>query len=88
MINEAHKKNFETLRRAFVLGQVALADCTDQATGEPVVLIVAVGQEGEDVVLSPLAQMIDGNPYDLFSPPTTEETHDRRKDGDAHDSGE
>lgn len=68
----AHKGNFETLRKAFANGDVALMECTLNATGEKVAVICAVHTESGEYVFTPMAQFFNGNPYDLLSPPTKE----------------
>jgi hypothetical protein len=67
---DGYKANFETLKRAFLNGDVAITQCREKATGRDVAVLVAVYREGEEVVLSPLAQMFDSNPYDLLMSPT------------------
>ncbi len=65
----AHKKNFETLKRAFQDGQVTLMDCIDKATGEHVAVICAMNPEGKEINFVPFARFFNGNPYDqLISP--------------------
>ncbi len=71
-----HQANFETLRRAFADGQVALMDCILLATGEHVAVIAAVGEDdsnpyaGKQFVFTPFAMFFNGNPYELLLPPT------------------
>lgn len=81
MIPERHKHNFETLQRAGENGHLALLECADAATGEPVFTIVAVQTTpslvigGEpDYTFVPLARMFDGNPYEAVIPPQLEKT--------------
>lgn len=91
----AHANNFETLRRAFAAGDVALMEVQIVATGERVACICAVektygepkaitdttrtgrtrtrvGQELEQCNFVPFALMLNGNPYELLSPPLPE----------------
>lgn len=69
-IPKGYKANFETLKRAFKNGDVALMECTDKVTGKPVYVICTVGRENSEYVMSPVAKMFDGNPYDELNPPT------------------
>lgn len=62
-------KNFDTLLCAASDGNLALMECTDAVTGEPQYVICAVGLEGTDYVFTPFGHLVDGNPYDAYSPP-------------------
>lgn len=66
----AHKKNFETLSRAFSQGNVALMDCTENATGEHVAAICVVTFDGKQYQFTPFAKFFNGNPFELLTPPT------------------
>lgn len=70
---EHHRKNFETLSRAFAEGSVALVDCTDMATGEQVPTICAVEFDGQTYTLKPFAKLFTGNPYEELLPPAAGE---------------
>jgi len=72
-IAEHNRANFETLLKAFENGDIALLDVEDKATGESKAAIVAIGKDGEDFTFTPLAIMIEGNPFELFNPPNSEE---------------
>lgn len=65
-----HHNNFATLRRAWEGNNVALMECRRRSDGADVALICAVGREGDDYVFTPLAEMVNGNPYDMYDPPT------------------
>lgn len=66
----AHKKNFDTLIKAFRRGDVCLMECTIKATGERVAVICAAQElEGGVVEFVPFAVMPNGNPYELLDPP-------------------
>lgn len=69
-IVQQHKQNFETLKRAFLAGQVCLMDCTLQATGEHVAVICAVSPQGDRMEFTPFAMFFNGNPYELLNPPS------------------
>lgn len=68
----AHKKNFETLQRAFAVNAVALMEVEIAATGERVAAICAVQKQGGGVEFVPFAVMPNGNPYELLRPPLPE----------------
>lgn len=68
-IADGHKTNFETLKRAAANGDLALLECTDAKTGQPVVALCAVGRDKEEYFFTPLARFFDGNPYEELAPP-------------------
>ena len=74
MIAKGYKTNFDTLCRAIRHGDVALMECNDAKTGQPVVVVCAVQTEGGSFEMIPIAKMFDGNPYEELIPPTVEET--------------
>lgn len=61
--------NFETLKKAFKENSVALVECKDKKTGEYVAVVCAVGQDGEELVISPFAKFFADNPYEEVDPP-------------------
>lgn len=69
MIKPGYKANFNTLQRAMDAREVALLECTDKATGRPIIALCAVDYDGEMFSFVPLAKMFDGNPYDELDPP-------------------
>jgi hypothetical protein len=70
MIALGYQRNFETLKRAVRNGDVMLAECTDVATGKPVITLCAVTRHRNgDVSAIPLAKFFDGNPYEELAPP-------------------
>lgn len=77
-IPEGVKSNFETLRRAFRNGDVALMECTDKTTSTPIYVVCAVQvdraeeHENEDDTtfnLIPFAVM-DHELFHKVTPPT------------------
>lgn len=72
MIAEGHKANFETLKQAAEDGNLAIMDCQDKETGKQVIVICAVGFDGDEYTMVPLAKMFDGDPYEELNPPGTE----------------
>lgn len=63
------QKNFETLKRAFADGSVALMECTEKETGEYVAVICAVRKDGEVMEMVPFARFAKENPYEEWVPP-------------------
>lgn len=66
-IGEAYKLNFETLKCASQAGNLALVSAVRLEDKKPVVLVCAVSASFQ---ITPLAVMIDGNPYEMFRDPT------------------
>lgn len=67
-IAKGHKANFKTLQLACKNGDLALMECTDITTGEPVITICVVNLDYGEYVFTPVAKMFDGNPYDEVNP--------------------
>lgn len=69
---DGHRKNFNTLRRAWRDGALALVSAirTDAAR-TPVALICAM-QRNPDKTITPVpfAEMVNGNPFELYHDPT------------------
>lgn len=72
MIQEGYKKNFQTLLRAAGNDDACIMECTDKASGKPVIVVCAVVQDpnSNEYIITPLAKMFDGNPYEEVLPPT------------------
>ena len=70
-IAKGYTANFKTLATAFEENDVCLLECTDRATGKPVVVICATEWHGDECQFIPFAKMFDGNPYDELDPPHT-----------------
>jgi len=68
-LNEAEKANFETLQGAFEDGNVALLETTRIDDGSRAVLLCAIGYVDEEYLFTPFAEMVDGNPYEIYTPP-------------------
>lgn len=70
-LRKGDKANFETLLRAAKNQDLCLVSSLRVADGADVALVCASGMnEDGKVVLSPLAVMVEGNPYELFQDPT------------------
>lgn len=69
---DGHRKNFQTLRRAWKDGAVALVSAVRaDAACQPVALICAM-QRNPDRTITPVpfAEMVNGNPFELYHDPT------------------
>lgn len=71
---EHHKANFETLTLAFERGHAAIMECTRRSDGKVVALLCAVGLGEEGLhTFTPLAEMVGGNPFEMYDPPPSTE---------------
>jgi len=68
-IAQGYKDNFNTLLRAASNEDLCIMECIDKGTGKPVTVVCASYEEGDEIVMVPLAKMFDGNPYDELEPP-------------------
>ena len=68
-IGKADRANFATLLDAVANGDLAAVASVRKSDGKPVTLVCAVSWDGEEYALSPLAVMVEGNPYDDFEAP-------------------
>ena len=69
-LSTGHKRNFNTLRRAFRTRNAALMECQSVATGETAAVICAVNRLADGTFeFVPFATMFPGNPYEAVSPP-------------------
>lgn len=72
-LTDSERNNFQTLLRAAEYGDLALVE-TDLVVDIPkqsVAALVAIGQDGEESVMTPFAIMLPGNPYEMLGDPTT-----------------
>lgn len=86
MVNDQHKANIETLQLAFDLGDTALVECQRIADGATVVMLCAVGRDGNEYAITPFAEMVEGNPFDLYLPPDPNGGFDDTGAGPPHSS--
>ena len=68
-IKDHDKENFKTLTRAFENNDVCLVDVQRKSDGKQVAAICAVSFVDGEYHITPLAIMIDGNPFEDFEPP-------------------
>ncbi len=67
---QAHVANFNTMLKAAANKDLALIQCTDAKTGEPVATICMVNQDAEgNVEFQPVAKMFNTNPFEELLPP-------------------
>jgi Family of unknown function (DUF6117) len=65
-----HVANFKPLLKAARNEDLALIQCTDSATGDPVATICMVNQDAEgNVDFVPIAKLFNTNPYEELLPP-------------------
>jgi hypothetical protein len=70
-VNIGHKRNFNTLRRAFLAGNAVLMECQSTATGKPVAVICAANRLADGGIdFVPFATMFGANPYTAVNPPS------------------
>ena len=69
-IKPGYITNFHTMLRAAAAGHLSLMECTDVATGKPVIVVCMVSKSGDEIVMVPVAKMFDGDPYKELAPPT------------------
>jgi hypothetical protein len=69
-LSVGHKRNFNTLRRAFLARDAALMECQSTDNGESVsVICVANRLPDASVEFIPFAMLFPGNPYEAVNPP-------------------
>lgn len=69
-IVQNHAQNFETLKKAFLAGNVCIMDCVEKDTKEHVAAICAMTWDGAEYNFTPFAKFFNYNPYDNLIPPT------------------
>lgn len=71
-ISKGDAANFETIKKAHENGDLALMSAIRKSDGKRVSLVCAMGRDNlGNYYPSPLAVMIEGNPYEDFIDPTT-----------------
>lgn len=69
MLATHDRTNFETLCRAFASGDVALLEVKRRSDQAVVAAVCTVSQDADEFLFTPFAILVEGNPFDLFSPP-------------------
>lgn len=70
------KDNYQTLLKAIAANRTCLVRTTRSNNGEEVTLICVINpaeDDPESIEMVPVAEMIEGNPYELFDPPGLDE---------------
>ena len=69
-----HRDNLDTIMRAARAHDLAVLECQDRATHEPVPVLVAIHLDNDgQYVFTPLARLFTGNPYAELIGPGEEE---------------
>ena len=68
-ICEGHAANLETLYRAFASGDVVLVEGRRKGDGAVVALLCAIAFDGTEYQITPFAEMVNGNPFELYDAP-------------------
>jgi len=71
-IPEAFQRNFDTLLRAAINGDLALLECSCAKTGVPRYVLCAVGREGDNYLMTPFGHLHEGNPFMAYILPDCE----------------
>lgn len=71
-IEDYVKKNYNTLTKAMKDGQTCIVKTRRVKDGSDVILVCAINAPDEDdqIELIPFAEMIQGNPFELYEKPT------------------
>jgi hypothetical protein len=69
-LREGDKANFNTLLKAVRNNDIALMSAVRKSDDKVVALVCAMGYDGTHYYPTPLAVMVEGNPYKLFEDPT------------------
>lgn len=67
MIPESVKNNFDTLQLASANEDLCVVECVNNETQAPAYVICTAHMENGEVILQPIAEMIQGNPYDKYT---------------------
>jgi hypothetical protein len=66
-VNKSEKKNFDTLKTAFLNGHAALIEGKCAKTGARKLILTAIIFDGKEYVITPFGEMAQGNPYDEYT---------------------
>lgn len=70
-LSKGHKANFKTLECALKNGDLALVSAIRKADKKHVALVCAMQRNEDDTITPiPLAEMVNGNPFELYEDPT------------------
>lgn len=68
-LSDTNTERFAILEGAFQVGQVALMDVQRKSDGKSVAVICTYVENGDGYQFVPVAEMIEGNPFDGYNPP-------------------
>lgn len=68
-ICQGHGENLDTLKEVFRNGHAALVGCRRKSDGVVVAMLCAVVRNGSEYGITPFAEMVNGNPFELYDPP-------------------
>lgn len=69
-LKEGDKANFRTLLRAARGNHLAVLETTRKADGSYVALLCAVVWNGTDYEITPFAEMLPGDPFEIYTDPS------------------
>jgi len=72
MLTTPDTQNFATLLLAASRGHLALLEVRRRSDQKAVAAVCAVGLDGADYLFTPLALMVEVNPFEAFDPPDPE----------------
>ena len=87
-IAEYLRRNFQTMLRAGGQGHLALVDCFDRHEQRKVALCCIIQQDPEakdGVTITPVARMIDDDPFARYLPPDPDGGYDKGDDNEGVD---
>lgn len=69
MLGKGDKKNYEQILDAAKHGRLAVMECKRVSDGKKTAVLCAVNDCGEEVEFVPFAELVRGDPYQMFAPP-------------------
>lgn len=70
MISDEQKELFNAIIVAAKSDQLALAECQDSSTGKVANLVCLASVVDGQLCLIPVAEIIEGDPFEKYNPPT------------------
>lgn len=67
-----HQANLDTIIEAAGHGDLAVLEARRRRDGQTVALLCAVGFDDGEYLITPFAELADGNPFELYDPPDPE----------------
>lgn len=70
-LKPGHKANLSTIERAAANDDLGIVSAIRKSDGKAVCLVCAESKDGDGrICITPLAEMVDGNPFELYHDPT------------------